>query len=63
MLGGKPAGVICANLAPNSYQCKIWEQENYPKVCQEFKACDDVCGDNREEALKLITILELTTQP
>ena len=60
---GKPAGVFCANLDPTNFQCKIWQQDNYPKVCGDFKACDDVCGMNREEALQLINKWERETTP
>ena len=60
---GKPAGVFCTNLSSSNFQCKIWEQGDYPKVCRDFKACDDVCGDNREEALRLITWFERATNP
>jgi len=60
---GKPAGILCANLDPISFHCKIWEQTNYPKVCRDFKAISDACGANRNEALQLITQWEHATDP
>ncbi len=63
MPNGKPAGVICANLDTNTWQCKIWGQDNYPKLCDNFKANIDSCGDNREEAIKLIGDWEYRTRP
>ncbi len=63
MPDGKPADIFCANLDPNSFQCEIWEQGDYPKVCRDFKACDDVCGANRDEALQLISKWEKETTP
>ena len=60
---GKPAGVFCANLDPNSFQCKVWGRSDYPKVCDDFKACDDVCGTSRNQALQLIAEWEKKTTP
>lgn len=58
---GKPAGVACVNLDPVSYQCRIWGQPDYPQACRSFSAERQVCGDNREQALVLINLLEEQT--
>lgn len=62
MPNGKPAGVKCLHLSED-YLCKIFTDPARPNLCDEFKAGIDVCGTNREEALQLITILEIETSP
>lgn len=62
MENGKPAGVRCIQLDENN-MCKIFKDENRPKVCHELKACKDMCGNNREEALDFLTKLEIETSP
>ncbi len=58
---GKPAGVPCVNLDRDTGDCRIWGQDNYPKACRAFSPENAVCGQNREEALRLIEALELRT--
>ena len=62
MPNGKPAGVRCLHLSED-YLCKIFTDPARPKLCDQFKAGIDVCGTNREEALRLISILEIETSP
>ena len=62
MPNGKRAGEICTHLDFEHYQCKIWQTNDYPAVCQGFKAEPDICGTSREEAMETIRILEVTTQ-
>ena len=57
MPGGKPAGVRCIHLTED-YQCAIYESDKRPRVCDDFKADPEVCGNSREEALKILTYLE-----
>jgi Fe-S-cluster containining protein len=52
---GKPAGVRCIHLREN-YACAIYDDR--PKVCRDFRAEEEVCGRNRQEALTLLTWLE-----
>ncbi len=59
---GKPAGAVCANLDPASLRCRIWGQVDYPGVCQKFLPAAEVCGSNREEAMRLIGALERATR-
>jgi hypothetical protein len=61
MPGGKPAGVVCANLDPDDLRCRIWGSEDYPPVCRKFLPARDVCGETREEAIRLIDVLEQAT--
>lgn len=61
MPNGKPAGVACVNLDPESLACRIWGTPSYPDTCRLFRPGPDVCGDNPEEAIRLITELELLT--
>lgn len=58
---GKPAGVPCANLDLQNYQCRIWSQDNYPSLCAGFQAEIEVCGASRGEAIRLIGELETRT--
>jgi len=60
---GKIAGEPCVNLDLDTFNCSIWGQEEYPEFCHNFKPCSDVCGDSREEALQIITLLERSTKP
>lgn len=62
MPNGKPAGMKCLHLA-DDYLCQIFTHPARPSLCDEFKAGIDVCGTNREEALQLISILEIETSP
>jgi hypothetical protein len=59
---GKPAGVACINLDLESYRCRIWGTDEYPPLCRNFKPCESVCGESRQEAIDLIDRLELSTR-
>jgi Fe-S-cluster containining protein len=52
---GKPAGIRCIHLR-DDYSCGIYEQR--PKVCRDFMAEEEVCGNNRLEALAILRKLE-----
>ena len=60
MPDGKPAGVRCVNLSEDNL-CLIFGHPERPLLCDSFKAGADVCGDHRDQALWLITELELLT--
>lgn len=62
MPNGKPAGVRCVHLADNNL-CKLFGRPERPSICSRFPAYPDVCGNSREEALKLIGELEAATAP
>jgi uncharacterized protein len=57
MPGGKPAGVKCIHLT-GELTCSIYESPDRPKVCAGFQADKLVCGDTREEAIKVFSELE-----
>ncbi|WP_299198079.1 YkgJ family cysteine cluster protein [uncultured Amphritea sp.] len=62
MPDGKPAGVACVNL-DESFNCTIWNNPDYPDVCQAFKAAEEHCGKDRHEALIILTWMEQETAP
>ncbi|HSG91502.1 MAG TPA: YkgJ family cysteine cluster protein [Pseudomonadales bacterium] len=62
MAAGKPAGVRCIHLAED-LRCGLWGQAERPAVCDRFGARVDHCGDDREDALRLLGELELATRP
>jgi hypothetical protein len=53
MPGGKPAGVRCLHLL-DDYRCDIYNDQDYPRVCAGFNAEKEFCGDNREEAMRIL---------
>jgi Fe-S-cluster containining protein len=57
MKGGKPGGVRCIHLTTD-LKCAIFHSKSRPQVCADFKADPEVCGKNREEALKILSDLE-----
>ncbi|MCV6604104.1 MAG: YkgJ family cysteine cluster protein [Porticoccaceae bacterium] len=61
MPNGKPAGVVCVNLDTTDFHCRIWGSAEYPQVCQQFAPATYVCGDNREQAIRLMGELERLT--
>ncbi|MCV6609882.1 MAG: YkgJ family cysteine cluster protein [Amphritea sp.] len=59
---GKPAGEPCINL-DDQLNCRIWNQPDYPPLCRAFMPDAEHCGDDRVQALKIITDLEHATLP
>lgn len=57
---GKPANVRCVNL-DDDYLCRLWGTAERPGFCDQFQAEQSVCGQNREEALENIQVLEHLT--
>ena len=57
---GKPAGVRCLHLDPD-YLCGLFAHPDRPAVCAAFTADPVVCGNNREQALQLLSLLEEET--
>ena len=60
MPGGKPAGVKCIHLRED-YSCDIYDQR--PKVCIDFQAEELICGNDRQEALGILSQLEQESNP
>jgi len=61
MPGGKPAGVRCVNLDDDHY-CRVWGTAMYPDICRRFAADAAVCGQTRDEAMVLLTVMEKATR-
>ena len=59
---GKPAGVRCVQLA-DDLRCRIFDDPRRPAVCASLGARADMCGDNREFAMRYLGALELATAP
>ncbi|MAD53547.1 MULTISPECIES: YkgJ family cysteine cluster protein [unclassified Idiomarina] len=57
---GKKAGERCVQLDDDNL-CRLFGDPRRPQVCSDFDATHDVCGDNREQALILLTRLEHAT--
>ncbi|HEX2922144.1 MAG TPA: YkgJ family cysteine cluster protein [Bacteroidales bacterium] len=53
---GKPAGVRCIHLLDNNL-CALFNDPTRPKVCSDFKAEEEFCGKDREEAYKILFTL------
>lgn len=57
---GKRAGERCLHLTAERL-CGLFGQPQRPEVCAAFSADPDVCGDSREEAIRLLGWLEQAT--
>ena len=57
---GKPAGERCVQLSEDNV-CMVFGHSDRPKVCSDFDATPDVCGQSAKEALWLISSLEAST--
>jgi len=57
MPDGKLAGTRCIHLT-DDYRCNIFQSPERPKVCQQFKAEEIVCGKNRKDAFRNLALLE-----
>lgn len=53
MPNGKAAGERCLQLSAENL-CIIFGQPERPAVCSAFEADIEVCGNSREEAIRLI---------
>jgi Fe-S-cluster containining protein len=62
MPAGKPAGVPCVQLDAEGL-CRLFGKPERPAFCGSLQAAPDMCGDNREHALRLIGALEAATRP
>ncbi|WP_455206503.1 YkgJ family cysteine cluster protein [Kaarinaea lacus] len=60
MPNGKPAGVRCIHLDENHF-CKLFLSPERPAVCARFQAAEDACGNNFDDALERLQLLEHIT--
>lgn len=61
MPNGKAAGELCANLDPVNLRCRIWGQQDYPDFCRGFQPDVDFCGKDRDQAMQILSLLEVQT--
>lgn len=62
MPAGKPAGIRCVNLDAED-RCIIHGRADYPDVCRNFKASEEMCGNGDDQAREYLTALEALTKP
>lgn len=58
---GKPAGTRCIHLNENKL-CGLFGRPERPKVCSDFQASSDFCGNSYQEAIVLISTIENITK-
>jgi len=57
---GKPAGERCVQLSEHNL-CSLFGLPERPAVCSGFQAEVDTCGNDRDEAIRIIGWLEQVT--
>ncbi|WP_137817248.1 YkgJ family cysteine cluster protein [Pseudomonas sp. 2FG] len=57
---GKAAGERCLHLSAD-YLCALFGRLERPAVCAAFVADREVCGDSRDDAIRLLGWLEQAT--
>ena len=62
MPDGKPAGVSCVHLS-DVMACRLFGDARRPGLCDAFAPERDICGTGREQALAILTLLELSSLP
>jgi uncharacterized protein len=60
MPDGKPAGVRCLHLLPDS-RCGLFGDPRRPAACHAFMPEPSICGNSQDEARLLLRLLERTT--
>lgn len=58
---GKPAGVPCPHLN-SALRCSLFGQPERPAVCGSLQPSKEMCGDNREQAMRWLGHLEDATR-
>lgn len=59
---GKPAGVRCIQLDEED-RCRIFGKPERPAFCGGLQASADMCGADREHAIRWLADLEQATAP
>jgi uncharacterized protein len=57
---GKPAGEPCSHLDA-AMLCTVFGKPDRPACCSGLQPSDEMCGDNREHAVRWLTELERLT--
>ena len=60
MPDGKPAGLRCAQLTHDNC-CRIYGSAGRPAICGSYRATKEFCGETFDEAIRILTELELVT--
>jgi Fe-S-cluster containining protein len=60
MARGKPAGMRCAQLSGDNL-CVVFGRPERPGFCVSYRSTPEFCGQNRDEALRLLEQLEAAT--
>ncbi|MGN7726928.1 YkgJ family cysteine cluster protein [Luteimonas sp. 22616] len=58
---GKPAGIPCVQL-DDALRCRLFGNPMRPAFCASLCPADDMCGNDRGEAMDTLRLLELATQ-
>ena len=59
---GKPAGVPCVQL-DERLRCRLFGDPRRPPVCASLRPTAEMCGIDRNEALRHLGALEVATRP
>lgn len=59
---GKPAGTPCIQL-DDDLRCRLFGQPSRPAVCASLQPSREMCGDDREHAVRWLSTLERLTEP
>lgn len=62
MPGGKPAGVPCVQL-DEGLRCRLFGRPERPAVCSSLRPTADMCGLDRQHALRWLRRLDDVTAP
>lgn len=59
---GKPAGIPCVHL-DDAYRCRLFGRPERPAFCNRLRPQHEMCGEHREEAMEILSVLEMRTRP
>lgn len=59
---GKPAGIPCVQL-DETLRCRLFGRPERPAFCVSLQPEPGMCGESPEQALSLLELLEIATQP
>jgi uncharacterized protein len=59
---GKAAGQRCVQL-DDQQRCRLFGLPERPTVCLSLKPSPPMCGENREQAMRQLELLERQTRP
>lgn len=60
MPNGKLAGERCVHLNVDNL-CLLFNDARRPDVCEDFKASKEFCGDSYDQAMEILSWLEIKT--